>query len=346
MTRFIVMHALAALAGWTTLPAGAQVRPSDPVPRLRQMLEARDYPGAERSVKEELARSPAWDAGHLLLARIYLETARYELAERAAGAAVRIRESVDGFMLLALATMRQNRLNDSIGWLEKAARIRPDHAEIYKLLGLDYALGGALGEAEKAFARAVQLGPAGWENHYYLGRAQFERGRLHESRASFERALELNGASVKAWTALGQVRERVEGFEAAQESYTRAISACGAGPDCAWPFLQLGYLMSTSSNPDSAIDFFRKAVETRPDWARAHFHLGKALASSGDLERARDELELAIRLDQSQSEYHYQLAQVYRGLGEDRKATAEFALFRKLADLESHVKPAREFAEP
>lgn len=317
-----------------------------PVPqRIREMLNARNYSGAERAIAEELRRLPEWSTGHLLIAQIYARTGRYELAERSASAAIRQRESLDGLMLLAVATMRLGRLNDSISWLEQAARRHPDHAEIYKILGLDYALGGVLRESEKAFAKAVALQPGDWEGHYYQGRTLFELRRFREAHDALQRAVDLNRASVKGWTALGQTQERLGKVEAAETSYKQALSACENGRECAWPLLQLGFLYRTRNAPEQALALFRRAVEARPDWARPHFHLGKELAEIGDLRAARKELEEAVKLDESRSEYHYQLGLVYRWLGEAEKASAQLARFRALADLKSHVE-VPDFAQP
>jgi tetratricopeptide (TPR) repeat protein len=293
-----------------------------------------------------LAASPGWDTGHLLLAQLYTDAGKYQSAEQSASAAVRIRESIDGYLLLAVATMRMNRLNDSIGWLEKAARRYPDHAEIYKLLGLDYALGGALREAETAFRRAVQLAPDSWEHYYFLGRTVFELGRFDEALPVLQRAVKLNDLSVKAWTALGQVQERVAADAAAEASYGRAVDLCGNAPECAWPLLQIGYRYSKQTKFSEALPYFRRAVQVRPEWARTHFHLAKTLAALDDLAGARTELEQAIRLDNSKSEYHYQLAQVYRRLGDVRKADIEFARFRNVRQHESQSSDSAEFAQP
>ena len=110
----------------------------------------------------------------------------------------------------------------------KAAQRYPDYAEIYKLLGLDYALGGALREAETAFRKAVQLAPESWEHYYFLGRTVFELGRVDEALPVLQRAVKLNDASVKAWTALGQVQERVATDAAAEDSVSQGgVSAVG-----------------------------------------------------------------------------------------------------------------------
>lgn len=330
-----------AILAATALPQTAAISP-----HLQQMLDARDYAGAESLITAELSRSPNWEAGHLLLAQLYSQTGRYDFAERSALCAIHLRESLDGFMLLAVATMRLGRLNDSIGWLEKAARRSPDHAEIYRVLGLDYALGGALRESESAFGKAAALQPDNWENHYYRGRALFELGGFPEAQDSLQRAVQINTASVKAWTALGQVKERLGDDNAAEKSYRKALAMCGTGRECAWPLLQLGFLYRMRNMPRDALRFFRQAVQARSDWARPHFHLGKTLAEAGELGEACSELEQAVKLDQSRPEYHYQLAQVYRGLGQAQKATAQIESFRALADLESHAEPAAEFAQP
>jgi tetratricopeptide (TPR) repeat protein len=327
-------------------PITPQPQPFETPARIQELLKARDFARAEQEIKQELDRSPAWETGHLLLAQIYTQSGRYDLAERSAASAVRIRESLDGFMLLAVATMHMNRLNDSIGWLEKAARRRPDHAEIFKVLGLDYALGGTMLEAQKAFRKAVELDPANWEYHYLEGRAFFELGRNEASLGPLLTAVKLNSVSAKAWTALGQVQERTGNRASAEASYRKALDTCKSQPECAWPLLQLGFFYDLQGSTEQALAYFRRAVEARPQWARPHFYLGKKLAASGDLDGARKELEQAVSLDDTQSEYHYRLAQVYRQLGQPLKAGAHLARFRQLAKLQSKPSPGDSFTEP
>ncbi len=165
-----------AILAATALPQAGEI-PA----RVRQTLDAKDYTAAARAVGEQLRRSP---------------------------------DREPGFLLLAIATMRLGRLNDS-----------------YKILGLDYALGGELRESARAFARAASLRAGDWENRYYLGRALFEWGRFRGARDSLERAVERNGASAKARR--GQAQERLDDPERAAASYRRAVEACGTGRECA-----------------------------------------------------------------------------------------------------------------
>src|SRR5258708_4031390 len=82
-----------AIALLTRLPAVTQVSQSQMSPRLQELLKARQFPEAEQIIGAQLTFSPAWETGHLLLAQIYTQAGKYDLAEQSAAAAVRIRES-------------------------------------------------------------------------------------------------------------------------------------------------------------------------------------------------------------------------------------------------------------
>src|SRR5256885_11187183 len=172
---------VAALVWALAVSATAQTLSPVVPTEIQTQLDAHNYPKAEQAIHEKLAASPGWDAGHVLLAQIYNATGRYALAERSGLAAVRVRESVDAFLALAVATMNLRKLNDSIGWLDKASKRQPANPEIYKILGLDYALGGMLRESEQAFRQAAQLAPGNWELHYLDGRADRKSTRLNSS---------------------------------------------------------------------------------------------------------------------------------------------------------------------
>jgi tetratricopeptide (TPR) repeat protein len=306
---------------------------------IQALLDARQYSQAEQLIQAEIERTPTWDIGYLLLAQIQNMTGRYDLAERSALSAVRLRESLDGFMLLALAAQRQNKLNESIEWLEKAAQRRPDYSEIYKLLGVNYALGGMLQESEKALTRAVQLDPSNWELHYLLGRSLYELGELKRSQGALQDAAARNPSSSKPWTALGQVEEKLHDLKQAEKNYRKALELCEPqGTDCAWPLLQMGLLAERQKGPREAESFFRQAVNSRPDWAKPHFYLGKVLVALKELEDGRSEMETAIRLDGGKSEYHYQLAQLYRRINEIQKAEQHLLRYQALSSLERERK--------
>jgi tetratricopeptide (TPR) repeat protein len=344
---FVEEMLLSFLLFSSLISATLQTPPVQIHQNIQAFLDARQYTQAEQALERQLERSPNWDVGHLLLAQIYNLTARYDLAERSGLSAIRLRESLDGFMLLAVVTMHLKKLNESIEWLEKAAQRRPDYPEIYRLLGLDYALGGMLKESEKAFRRAVELEPKNWESHYLHGRVLYELEEHQNSQKALRRAMELNPASEKPWTALGQVQEKLHDAVAAEMSYQKALELCDKQTsERSWPLLQLGLLTERQKGAQEAEQYFRKAVAARPDWAKPHFYLGKALIALGDINGALAEMETAVRLDEGKSQYHYQLAQVYRRMRETEKARQQMARYQVLADLERKKGAAAEFIDP
>ena len=249
--------------------------------------------------------------------------------------------------MLAVATMNLRKLNESIDWLEKAAKWQPRNPEIYRLLGLDYALGAMLRESEEAFRQGLELAPENWELHYFDGRALYELEKFSDSEKAFQRAIERNPRSVKAWTALGQVKDRLGDAASSEQSYQKAVGLCGgASRDCAWPLLELGFLASRQTGEKNAERYFRRAVEARPDWAKPHFYLGKTLAALGQLDAARAQLEDAARIQPDQSQHEYQLAQIYRRLGDPTKSEQHLARYRELAGLEAGRKTPSELNVP
>lgn len=333
---------------WTFVLLGTGQTLSPVVPaEIQTQLDAHEYQKAEQAIRAKLAASPGWDGGHVLLAQIYNATGRYALAERAGLTAAGIRASVDAFLALAVATMNLRKLNESIEWLDKASKRQPSNPEIYRLLGLDYALGGMLRESEQAFRQAAALAPRDGELHYLDGRALYELEKFQDSEKELQYAIELDPASVKAWTALGQVKDRLGDTAGAEGNYRKALDLCGgASRDCAWPFLELGFLASRHTGEKEAERYFRGAVEARPDWAKPHFYLGKTLAALGQLDSARAELEAAASIEPDQSQHQYQLAQVYRRIGDRAKSERHLARYRELAERERKKKTPAELDVP
>jgi len=328
-------------------PAGPQNKPVPIPPEIQTLLDAPDYAKAEQALKKELERAPGWDLGHVLLGQVCNQLGEYAEAEHAGLDAIRIRESLDGFMVLAVADMHLGKLNESIAWLEKAANRQPDSAEIYKVLGMDYALGRNLVQCEVSFRRAAQLDPTNWELHYLHGRSLYELRLYEESRKVLRHAIELNARSTRVWTALGQTQESLHELDAAEASYQKAVEFCGVqSAECAWPLMQLGFLSSRRHRAEQAEQFFRGSIAARPEWAKPHFYLGKSRAAKGDFAEARKEVETAVRLDGSRSEYHYQLARIYQKTGETQKAEEQMNLYQKLTVRELEKKPNGGSNEP
>lgn len=298
---------------------------------IQSLLDQQKYPKAEQALIAELGQRPQWEEGHVLLGQVRNSMGRYRLAEQSAYSALKIRPSVDAYLVLATATLNERKLNQSIEWLEKAANLRPETPVVYRILGFDYALGGMLTDSAAAFARAAKLEPANWESHYLYGRSLYELQGFPASASELRQALALNPGSPKVLTALGQTQEMLYQFGDAEANYRKAADHCThLNGDCSWPLLQLGMLLMRQQGPEQAQPVLKQAVADRPTWDKPHFQLGKAQAEMQDFVHAKVEFETAIRLNESVPQYHYQLARVCQKVGKADQADKEMARFRTL----------------
>jgi tetratricopeptide (TPR) repeat protein len=313
---------------------------------VRSLLAANQYDRAERLLLDSLKQRPDWETGRLLLGQLYYQTGRLADARREALAASGIRQSYDANILLAKIAFDLRLLNESIEWLNKAKSNKPAEPEIYKLLGLVYALGGVKKQSAAAFHQAVRLAPSNWEYHYFEGRALYDLEQFPEARRELAVALRLNPSSVRPWTALGQVQERTQDPAGAEESYRKAVSLCGGhSRECAWPLLELGRAVEGRTGVDNSEAYFRQALAARPDWAKPHYYLGKFLVAQEHVQEARKEFEAAVSLDGTKPEYFYQLAQVCRELGDQANAKRYFARFQQI-QAEQKNRPPMELEQP
>jgi tetratricopeptide (TPR) repeat protein len=69
-----------------------------------------------------------------------------------------------------------------------------------------------------------------------------------------------------------------------------------AHPNDARALFDRGYIDDAQGHPETAVDFYRKAIAANPNQFEAHFALGLILAQGGDPD-ARKELEAAVKAD-------------------------------------------------
>lgn len=116
------------------------------------------------------------------------------------------------------------------------------------------------GDAEKAYAAAVELNPSD-NNHFSLGQAYMLNGRYRQAEQQFNKVLSID-------------REKPNGNFA------------------------LGQLYSREKRYDEAVAQFDRAIEKQPDFYDAHAEKGYALADAGRIEEAREIVTLLENADQ------------------------------------------------
>ena len=232
----------------------------------------------------------------------------------------------------AIYTWSHARLEEAIGWFEKAIALDPSFAHAHA--GLADALNWcstfftpkeedeqrALRAAERALALNDQLSEA----HAAYGFSLFNQARAEEGIDACVRAVEIDPANVAAHWILGRLYFMNDRLEEAIP-HTRTVTQLK--PDFFTPYGELDMMYRRLGKHDQAMRYrelanlaCRRHLEAHPNDARAHNWLASGLASEGKRDEAMAEAKKAFELSPDDTIVLYNLACVYALLGENRLA--------------------------
>jgi Flp pilus assembly protein TadD len=211
---------------------------------------------------------------------------------------------------------------------QRAARLEPNDADYYFILGRALLRAGRFSEAVGVCLEAVRLNRQDADYHYALGAALWGLERHEEAEAAFREAVRvrpddaraLNGLGC-ALTRLGRHREAVAVFHQALPDGTNDADVQGnlavvlwehgrkagalrafrgalrAAPDDALLQRNLGLALNAAGEHEEALALFRKLAESRPADAGAHLDLAETLHALGRVDEMKRGIDEALRLD-------------------------------------------------
>jgi tetratricopeptide (TPR) repeat protein len=181
-----------------------------------------------------------------------------------------------------------------VGEADKAFRRALDLAPSSPLVLVNYAAmlrkSGRFDEAIEIYRRAVNVVPDFAKAWIDLGMAALEAGRVDQALESLERAVQLQPDSAFAWHALGSARRAGDQIEAAETAFRKAI-ALAPGSGTAW--VNLGVVLRMLGRTEEALACFDRASKA----GYAGPQLGDALTGTLlDSGRLAESVEQARRL--------------------------------------------------
>ena len=172
----------------------------------------------------------------------------------------------------------------------------PQNATAHFNLGSAYYHLGEVGNAVRAFQRALQLDDDMPAAHFQLALCHYRRGAMAECVSESRRAIALNPYSAPAHFRLaialfhlGKLDEAAQAFEA----------TLGADHEYVIAWYHLGIIRERQDDYDASIACFEHVVGVRLDDASAHYHLGLAYERQGKDALAMSALTRALQLDPS-----------------------------------------------
>ncbi len=201
-------------------------------------------------------------------------------------------------MKLAVCYMGEEDYPSAIGELQSAAKLRPEMAEPHALLSLVYYLleepDKAIQEYESALTAAAETKPGDARISGSLGRLYLYRGKLEQAEQVFRRIINLSPASWEAHFYLGDIRYRLGDKKGAEAELIKTIALNG---DCHQALNYLGYMyLEENRNLRESEAMIKKAVSLAPENGAYADSLGWLYFKKGMIKEAGRELKRAASL--------------------------------------------------
>jgi tetratricopeptide (TPR) repeat protein len=269
--------------------------------QLRQAVDARDYPVAERILLNEIEPDPHSSRAARLLAfagRVYF--------------------------------LNQDYLNAAVAW-KKSDAIVPLAPSLQFSLAMVY-----IHMAHPDWARGILQSLAAKDKTdalypYWLGRLEYDAQHYNEAMAYFRQAIALDARMARAYDNLGLCYFYQNQNELAVENYKKAIDLeRNSTHPSPWPYLNLSITLQFLNRLDEAEANLRSAVRLDSHFVQAHYQLGRVLEKLGQAEDAIVELRESARLDPNYAEPHFALARILHKLHREPAAQEELQTYLSL----------------
>lgn len=175
-------------------------------------------------------------------------------------------------------------------WSTRALELAPEMAEAHASRGLAFYLKEDYGNADTAFARAVELDPNLYEAHYYWGRACVSQGKSEEAAKHLYKAIAASPQDEQSPGLLIQI------------------------------LADLGRSDEMKQMAQKTIDNSLRKLEREPDNARACLSSAFGYYRLGDLASVKRQIHLAQSLDPEDNTINYNMACLFALIGEQDNA--------------------------
>ncbi len=256
-------------------------------------------------------------------------------------ALVENRDDVDLQIHLAIALLEMERPRQAQTVLMRVARLAPERADTYRLLGRAARLVGRLDEALAHFRAAIARAPDYGPDYAQCGDILQELGRLGDAVRAYEAASEALPNNAEIWIQLGSCFHTMGVVPEAERCYREALRANPGYPEV---YVALGNTCGDTGRVSEAWNFLRQAQQAYPGYLPARIaeatlfeRIGRDIEAAGRLAVLRQEfperpplLLLAARLAKTTTERQSALTDLAACLADVQK--------RGSRDLESLVR--------
>ena len=170
---------------------------------------------------------------------------------------------------LATALLETGQLDESIGVLQRAIALKPDHVDALNNLGIALRQLQRFDESASVLSRAIAFKPDLVVAINNLGNTFEQAGRLNDALAMYERAVALQPNLAECHNNLGNALVRVNRFEDSLREYQRAVEL---NPNLADALINCGNALKETGDWDGAMRLYQRAAQVKPgSWTASNY---------------------------------------------------------------------------
>ena len=145
----------------------------------------------------------------------------------------------------------------------------------------------------------------------------FNNGKLRQSLSESSQMLDKFPNSIVLCNISGASSAGLKQFDSAIKYYKKALEI---KPDYAEAYYNMGIALKDNGDLDAAIDSYKKALEINPDYVGAYFNTGNILKDRGDLEAAIDSYKKALEIKPDNAEAYNNIGLTLKDKGDLEEA--------------------------
>ena len=197
-------------------------------------------------------------------------------------------DAADCLGLMGLTLAQQGRLDDSIGYLRRAASLEPQNVSHNYTLANVLLMCERHEEALPFHEAAIRLDPKNYWAQVNCGISLSKLQRFDEAIVRFKRAIALQDSHPAAWLNLGNCHRELGQLAAAMQSYDAALKRA---PEFADIHYNRGIALVALKRVDEAIASYQRAITLRAGYAEAYYNLGDLLREQRRIDEAEKAYE-------------------------------------------------------
>ncbi len=251
-------------------------------------------------------------------------------------------ESSEIYNLLGWCLFKNGDARGAVAALDKAIALDPTDESNYLDVGMMLLENHRLDGATAAAQKALEVAPNSSGGRRLRAQIEFKLGHVNDAEKFYARAVELNPSDADAIVGLATAQLDMGKAAEAEETLKTAIQRLPRAAVIYQAYATMLLWGEGRANTDvegHAFQLLRQAETLDPSLSEPHYHLGKLALREGNLRDALRELEAAVKLDPTGSKNHYGLAQVYRKLGRTADAEHEVQIFQALREKDAASYP-------